>query len=57
MAENWYNDGFNNGYGQSYKNKGHDYPQTDGDKYSYTRGREDGERHRRISEELEKEGY
>ena len=55
--EDWYNDGFNTGYGQAWKNSGHDYPQSDSDTYSYKRGREDGERHRRAAEELEREGY
>ena len=55
--EDFYSDGYNVGYGQSYKNDNHDYPQSDGDRYSYRRGAEDGERRRRVSDELDREGY
>ena len=55
--EDYYNDGYNAGRGWHWKNHGHDYPQTDCDRYSYERGREYGERRRRISDELDKELY
>ena len=55
--EDFYGDGFNTGYGYGYRNDGHSMPQTDGDQYSYRRGQEDGARRRRISDELEREGY
>jgi hypothetical protein len=53
--EDYYRDGFNNGYGESWRNNGHDGPQTEIDKYSYRRGIEDGERRRRIADELDNE--
>ena len=55
--ENYYQDGFNAGYGRSHLNDHHENPQTDGDRYSYRRGHEDGQRRRDISNELEREGY
>ena len=55
--EDYYNDGFNLGYGQSWRNSGHDSPQTDGDRYSFERGIEDGNRRREISQELDSRGY
>ena len=51
--EDFRQDGFNDGYGQGYFNSGHEAPESDGDRYDYRVGREDGERRRRISEELE----
>ena len=53
---NYYNDGFDDSYGREHYGD-RECPQTDGDKYSYRRGFEDGERRRRISDELEREGY
>lgn len=50
----YYNDGFNDGYGRRQYGP-REYPQTDSDRYSYERGREDGERRRRISRELDDE--
>jgi len=55
--KDYYSDGFNVGYGQSWRNNGHDYPRSAGDDYSYRRGIEDGERRRKISDELDREGY
>ena len=54
--EDYYNDGFNEGYGRRYRNQGHEAPQSDGDRYSYRTGQEDGERRRRISREFDQEG-
>ena len=51
--EDYYYDGFNSGYGRNYLNDNHEYPQNDGDKYSYRAGYEDGQRRRKIKEELE----
>ena len=56
-SEDWYGDGYNAGRGRSHLNRGHAMPQTDGDRYSYDLGREDGERHRRVAEELDRELY
>lgn len=53
--EDFYNDGFNYGYGRGYRNSGHEQPETDGDRYSYERGREDGQRRREIAKELDSE--
>jgi len=50
----YYQDGFDNGYGRDNRNYDNDYPKTDGDRYSYERGIEDGERRRKIREELDK---
>jgi hypothetical protein len=50
----YYQDGFDAGYGKP--PGGHnDFPQTDGDAWSYRRGVEDGQRRRRISDELDRE--
>ena len=53
----YYQDGFDDGYGR----KGYgerEYPQFDGDKYDYEKGLEDGQRRKKISEELDSEnGY
>ncbi len=46
-------DGFNDGYGKKRDDDG-DYPQNDGDVYSYRRGYEDGQRRREIANELER---
>ncbi len=51
--EDFRQDGFNDGYGRGYLNSGHEMPESDGEKYDYRTGREDGERRRRIREELE----
>ncbi len=56
MSEDFYKNGYDDGYGR--RNYGdRDYPQTDGDKYSYKRGVEDGQKRKKISDELEEEGY
>lgn len=55
--EDFYQDGFNVGRGRSRLNDGHDYPQSVCDRWSYEDGIRDGERRRRISDELDREGY
>lgn len=55
--EDFYQDGFNVGYGQSHRNMGHDYPQSTIDRWSYEEGMRDGERRRRASYELDRDGY
>lgn len=52
----FYEDGFYDGYGRK-KIGPREYPKNDGDEYDYLEGFKDGERRRRISEELEREGY
>ena len=52
----YYQDGYDAGYGRDVYSGG-DYPETDGDWYDYQQGLEDGRRHRRISEELDREYY
>jgi len=52
----YYQDGFNDGYGKEVPGE-REYPQNDGDDYSYRRGVEDGTRRKSISEELDAEGY
>ncbi len=54
--EDFYSDGYDVGYG-NYVDNNHEYPTSDGERYDYNRGREDGERRRRIADELEYEGY
>ena len=50
----FYDDGYNDGYGR--KTFGdREYPQTDGDKYSYERGLEYGRLRKKISDELDQE--
>ena len=51
---NYYQDGFDNGYGRDH-NGPREYPQNDGDDYSYRRGQEDGRRRRDIANELDRE--
>jgi len=55
--EDYYEDGFNTGYGRSYLNDGHDSPQSDGERYDYQQGIEDGQRRRRFADELENDWY
>ena len=50
----YYNDGYEQGYGREVDNEG-DYPKTEGDKYDYQRGLEEGRRRRRISDEIDRE--
>lgn len=52
----FYRDGFDDGYGRD-KIGQREWPCNDGDDYSYRLGLEDGARRRRISDELESEGY
>lgn len=54
----YYQDGFDRGYGKNHTNYDNDFPRSDGDRYSYERGVEDGQRRREISRELDREdGY
>ena len=53
----FYLDGLNQGMGRDYLNGGHDSPKHDYDRYSYERGREDGERRREVSRELDREYF
>ena len=46
MPEDYYKDGFNQGYGRGYLNDNHDLPQSDSERYDYDQGVEDGERRR-----------
>lgn len=51
--EDYRQDGFNAGYGQGWRNNYHEQPYTDGDRYSYQTGYEEGSRRRRIADEVE----
>ena len=51
----YYKDGYNIGRGHLWKNNGHEYPQTESDKYSYEKGIEEGIRKRKISDEIDRE--
>ena len=52
----FYNDGFDDGYGRkTYGDR--EYPQAESDKASYERGLEYGHLRKRISDELERDGY
>ena len=51
--EDFYQDGFNDGYGRSSLNGGHSVPQTDYERASYQLGQSDGERRREIARELD----
>ena len=53
----FYDDGFNDGYGRNGSRGDRECPQTDGDKYSYQQGIEHGRRRREISDELDREMY
>ncbi len=55
--EDYYMDGFNDGYGYSHKNKGHEPPQSNSDWASYKSGFSEGVYRRHISEMLDEEGY
>lgn len=52
--EDFYQNGFDAGYGRKHYGD-REYPQTDGDKYSYEHGLDDGRRRRRIADELDRE--
>lgn len=52
----YYQDGFNSGYGREYRGPDNG-PQTDYDRYNYSRGQEDGERRSHIAEELDRECF
>ena len=51
--EDYRQDGFNAGYGQGWRNNYHEQPYTDGDRYSYQTGYEEGSRRRRIADEVD----
>jgi hypothetical protein len=53
----FYGMGYNAGRGYHWKNRNREFPRTDGDRYSYERGLEHGERMRRVSDELDRELY
>lgn len=55
--EDFQKDGYNDGYGRTWLNNGHEKPQSDGDRYSYRIGREEGQRHRDIAKEIDEELY
>jgi hypothetical protein len=55
--EDFYQDGFNDGYGRKYLNREHDIPETDGDKYSYRCGQERGERWMHYKEEFDRDEF
>ena len=52
----YYRDGFDDGYGKSRHDDG-DTPSTDGDRYDYRQGLEDGARRREIANELERDYF
>jgi len=51
-----YQDGFDDGYGNKIYGE-REYPQSDGNRYNYRQGVEDGKRRKNISDELANEGY
>jgi len=53
--EDFYNDGFEDGFGFGYRNSGHDPPTSNEDCYDYKRGKEEGEYRKRLSDELDNE--
>jgi len=55
MMEDFYQNGFDNGYGRNYLNDDHEMSLSDGEQYDYRVGRADGERRRRICDELDNE--
>lgn len=55
--EDFKRSGYNDGRGHDWKNRGCESPKTDSDRYSYRKGYEEGENHRKISEEIDKEMY
>lgn len=57
MSEDFKQDGFNAGYGQSWRNAHHEEPVTEGDKHSFRVGFEEGRHRRRIADELDRELY
>jgi len=50
----YYQDGFDIGYGRG-SSGNRDYPSTDGDDFSYRQGIEDGQRHRDIANDIDRE--
>lgn len=57
MFRDYYQDGFNDGYGRDYYNPDNDQPESACDQYSYRRGHEDGKRRREIANELDREYF
>ena len=55
--EDYWQDGFNEGYGRADSNEHHDSPQTDCDNFSFQLGKETGERHRKVADDLDREMY
>lgn len=55
--EDYREDGYNAGRGQAWRNDHHEPPQTDGDRYSYRSGYEEGQRRQRVSAEIDRELY
>lgn len=53
----YYRDGYDDGYGTYRDNHDNDYPSSDGERYDYERGREDGQRRRDISRDIERDWY
>lgn len=52
----YYQDGFDAAYGRPFENFG-DFPLNDGDRWSFRRGIEDGQRRRRMADELDREQF
>lgn len=48
----YYDDGWNDGYGRWRRDDG-DCPTTDDERYSYRRGFEEGQRRRRVADEID----
>ena len=48
-------DGYNAGRGCAWRNAYHEPPQTESDLYSYRVGYEEGERRRRLADEIDRE--
>jgi hypothetical protein len=53
MTRDYYDDGMRDGRGDAWRNGSEEYPASDGDRYSYRTGYEDGERRRKWHEEEE----
>ena len=57
MTSNYYENGYNDGYGYDWKNNDDDHPITDSDWASYQNGYREGKRKRKISDEIDRELY
>lgn len=53
MSRDYYDDGMRDGHGEKWRNGSEKGPESDGDRYDYRTGYEDGERCRRWREEEE----